>query len=549
MLTRLEIRNFALIEHAAINFTGGFTVITGETGSGKSILLNALHLLMGDRSSSQVIGSKGEKAVVEALFDLSHLELTDFFKENDLDFELETVVRRELNLNGKSRAFINDVPVSLTLLKSFSSKLLHIHSQFNTLELKSTGFQMDVLDILAENYIDRRAFEIEFRTFQKLKKDLDELVSQQVNELQRQDYNRFQLEEIQRLNLSAKDYHSLSAELVTLEHASELTLIFSQVADELGGELGVNDKMRQLLAKLDRFKNIHAGTHSLSERLQTLLIELRDIEAESESLRDSLHADEGTINELKLLIDEYNRILFKHRRQNQHELMAYQNELEASLKVFENLDEDITTLRRELAQKETELLAKAERMHSTRLTALPAIEKNITDLLAALKLPDTRLIFRLVKRIEMNAMGISDLDIWFSANPGIEPVPIHQAASGGELSRLMLTIQRLIATNIRLSTILFDEIDTGVSGDVAGKMGELLRDMGQTLQVIAVTHLPQVAALGTQHFKVVKDREDGLTKTKVLELTPANRIQELATMLSGAEVTDAAIEHAKALMK
>lgn len=548
MLHSLRIQNFALIKEIELKFDSGFTVITGETGSGKSILLNALNLILGERADFSVIGPSSDKAVVEAEFQIKGFQLENFFAENDLDQEELTIIRREINTSGKSRAFINDSPVSLNVLKTLTSSLVNIHSQYNTLELKSKSYQLDVLDTLAELLSKRTLFAAKFKKYNTQKSKLSELKLELSHALQQQDYNKFQLAELEELNLDAKDYMQLEVELKKAENSEELIQALSAIMSNLEEDNQVLDKLRSLRSVLDRSKGMDTSVDGLAERLNSVFIELSDISLDAGRLIDSVEIDSEKLQQLTESLNRYNHAIKKHNVLDQQELMALRNGLESELLNVEETQNQIIRLEEEVEVLKNEIFKDAKELHQERLQATVKISDQLQAILEELKLPKTKLEFQLNEREELNQYGLSDVTILFSANVGIDTVPIEKAASGGELSRVMLALQKMISEKKLLPTVLFDEIDTGVSGDVAQKIGALLHKMGYNFQLLAISHLPQVAAKASHHFKVEKDVVNGRTSTSVILLSKEERINEIARLMSGENISEAAKETAKSLM-
>ncbi|MCR9173341.1 MAG: DNA repair protein RecN [bacterium] len=548
MIRSLRIDNFALIEQAQIRFQSGFTVITGETGSGKSILLNALQLILGERANFQVIGTTRDKSVVEAEIDITHFNIKTFFEENELDYFDTTIVRREIYKQGRSRAFINDIPVQLNVLKQFSSKLIHIHSQYNTLELKDKEYQLRLLDVLSGNLEARNSYSSKFRSHQETKRRLSSLQESYAEAAQKQDYNSFQLEEIQALQLEATDYEQMQSKLNQAENAQDIQAAYAAIIEAIDGESGLDDLMNRLLSTgLQDIKG-DVRLEEFKSRLKSVRIELKDISSDAESGMETEDLDPEQLAVLAEKMDAFNKVLFKHRLQNQEQLLELERELTGSNKSLDDLKEEMDQLESSLKREEEELKSLAAALHKHRLTHAPKISEAIRASLDALKLPDTVLEFQLTKSSELTKWGSSQLEILFSPNKGIPAVPIHAAASGGELSRVMLALQNLLSKKEQLQTVLFDEIDTGVSGDVAQKMGQLLQNMGESMQVIAITHLPQVAAKGGQHLSVRKETINDVTRTFIQELDEKERLLETARLMSGDQINEAALENARALM-
>ncbi|MFT5859567.1 MAG: DNA repair protein RecN (Recombination protein N) [Flavobacteriaceae bacterium] len=548
MIASLRIENFALIDEVAIRFNSGFTVITGETGSGKSILLNALSLILGERANFSIIGDRKDKSIVEAEIDVAEFNLEAFFKANELDYFDQCIVRREISKQGRSRAFINDIPVQLSTLRELSSQLVHIHSQYNTLELKDLAYQLNVLDILSgckketENYLSA------YKIYEKDRRLLTSLKEKFSASSLLADYNQFQLTELDELRLTELDYEKIQTELASAENVDEIKLCYDELAQGLGGDNGVVDILQRLKSSLSKGSALDEGVKRLYKRLDSSLIELTDLSNEADSGLESIEVDPGRIIELSEQMNAFNKAIHKHNVSSQEELLNYWNELNATSVSGDVLQEEVEALESSLKTQFTALMSKSDALHEKRMKSIPEIESTIKKALHELKLVDTELIFRLSKLENLSETGSSKLEIYFSPNAGIEAVPVHRAASGGELSRVMLALQSLISVKTKLRTIFFDEIDTGVSGDVAQKVGNTLMKMGTGMQVIAITHLPQVAAKGGQHLKVNKSVVDGRTKSFVHELTMDQRIEETARLMSGDKINAAALENAKALM-
>lgn len=548
MLHSLRIQNFALIEQIELKFEPGFTVITGETGSGKSILLHALNLILGERADFSVIGPVSEKAIVEAEFDIKEFQLENFFSENDLDQEKFTTIRREINTNGKSRAFINDTPVSLNVLKELTARLVNINSQYNTLELKNRTYQLDVLDTLAELKVKRADYTKKFSQYNDKKAKLSALKQSLSAALQQQDYNKFQLIELDELNLDTVNYSSIEIELKKVENGESLLQGFSSIISTLEDENQVIDKLQYLLSVLDKIKGVDGNIDDLSNRLNSVLIEIKDITSDTLRALDTVEIDPEKLAQLTESLNRYNHIVKKHNVLDQNELTNLRDKLDGELLDAEESQLQINKLEEELSLLEKDILLDANKLHEDRLKAVGNISRQLQSILEELKLPNTKLDFQLVKREELNSFGNTDVTLLFSANIGIDTVPIEKAASGGELSRVMLALQKLISEKKVLPTVLFDEIDTGVSGDVAQKIGALLQKMGSHFQLLAISHLPQVAAKAAHHFKVEKEIIGNRTITLVKTLNSEDRIEEIARLMSGEEITPAAMETAKALM-
>ena len=548
MLLHLHIQNFALIDQVKLGLKNGFTALTGETGSGKSILLGALDLVLGERADFSSIGNNGDKAIVEAEFDLSKYDLTDFFKENDLDFYETTLIRREITKQARSRAFINDSPVSLSILKSLTERLIHIHSQHNTLEIRNANFQMEVVDVIGGLSKEKEAYAKDFKFWLNQKTEVKQLKEKLAVILQERDYSTFLLEELEELQLHSRDYAALEEELKRNENVDELKSTLNNIVTAVASEEGASVTLRTLKSILDRSKGMDKSIDDMSSRILSVLIELDDISEEASRYLDKVEVDPERLTELTILLDAYNRLLRKHNFVSQDQLKDLEDELSGKLNNTSSLEEEITQKEIALNILEENLFKKASVLHNKRVKASKLISKEVVGLLSELKMPDTKFVVDLKERKELALNGISEVKFLFSSNKGMEAVSIEKSASGGELSRLMLVLQQLISVKKQLPTIIFDEIDTGVSGDVAQKIGLLLNRMGENSQLIAITHLPQVAGKANSHIKVSKSDVKGKTQTQVHVLSDKEKVEEVARLMSGEEITEAALLNAKNLM-
>lgn len=548
MLQQLNVQNFALIQQASLNFGAGYTVITGETGSGKSILLHALQLILGERADFKVIGANGDKAIVEGVFNINSDKFSDFFSTNDIDFEKESIVRREITKQGKSRAFINDTPVSLAQLKEFTEQLVSIHSQYNTLELKRKDFQFNTLDTLASTDKLNQTYLLQFNELKKIQKEIaaqKELLFQSAKE---KDYNDFQLAELSELNIEKNNFSALEEQLQKVENANEIQQLSQEISQVLASDEGVIAQLQQLKSVVQKLARLDKNAGAIEERIVSTVIELKDINEEIEGFASVESINEEKHLQLMQLVDQYNNVLSKHRCANQTELLAFYKKLQLSTASLSELEEKIVQLEQKEQQLFKQLNDSASVLHESRKKAIPQLEAQLAKLLVELKLPDTQLVFDLKETDHLHVFGKSQLAYLFSANKGFTPVEIEKAASGGELSRVMLALQQLISEKVELPTIFFDEIDTGVSGDVAQKIGNLLHQMGKTMQLFAISHLPQVAAKADFHLKVEKSNAMDATQTTISVLNETERIEEIARLMSGEIINEAAIANAKALM-
>ncbi|HRO76272.1 MAG TPA: DNA repair protein RecN [Crocinitomicaceae bacterium] len=547
MLTKLHIRNFALIEELDICFSSGYTVFTGETGSGKSIILGALNLILGERADYGVIRDASQKTIVEAIFDLKELKLQPFFQANDLDFSEETLIRREIASNGKSRAFINDTPVSLAVLNELTSQLIKIHSQYHTYSLKSKKFQLELVDDLAG--VQLKNYQADFKAWKQLQAKIQQLEEQLQQQLKDTDYVQFQIEELSALKLENTNFEEIEQQLNQLENATEIIQQFANVSSSLDGEYGIISPLRQLVSQLNKTQNLHPKLAEFNNRLQAVISELQDISEDASDTAETISIDGETQTLLESQLDFYNRQLTKHHVKTQVELAEILQNYLASNSSTEQLESELNELKNTYQQLSKTLQTQADTIHQQRVSMKNVIEKNVENLLEQLKLNGARFVIQLTKTDTLSETGNTEIEILFTSNKGSEPKAIDKAASGGELSRLMLSLERLLSEKVKLPTLLLDEIDTGVSGEVALKIGEMLREMGQNMQLFSITHLPQVAAKGQHHFKVYKTEQNGVMQTFVKQLDSEEKLVEIAGLMSGENVNSAAVENAKILMQ
>lgn len=547
MLKSLSVQNFALIEHVSLQFHDGLHVITGETGSGKSILLGALNLILGERSDFSVIRNPEKKTIVEAVFQLNE-SFKNWFVQEDIDWEPEAVIRREITSQGKSRSFINDTPVQLNQLKELTEQLVYIHSQHETLEIKKTSFQFDLLDSYGDSLDLAQKVSAIYSQISRLKVTKEKLESSRSAQLQELDYIRFQLNEIGQLNLDQVDYAALENDFNKLSQLDDLKEAYSAIMNAIDQEGGAADLLRRLKTHIDKWKNADADLNTISGRLQDLIAELQDISRDSDRQLNQLEGDPESLFRLTESLDEYNKILKKHHFSTQEELSAYFNTLESKLEESDSSDERIAQLTSEIGEKEQELVRFSSELFEKRSKVIAKLEGYLLELLTEMKMEHSRFQIVLTKTEKLDANGGMTIQILFSANKGLELKPIEKAASGGELSRVMLAIQLVMSEKKSLPTLILDEIDTGVSGEVALRMGKLLKQMGKHLQVFAITHLPQVAAKGDYHFEVSKSHENSQTISEIHQLNETERIEALAKLISGEQVTDLARSSAIELM-
>ncbi len=549
MLKSLSIRNFALIDNVELTFDNGLTVITGETGSGKSILLGALNLLLGSRADFSVIRDENEKTVVEGHWLISGYGLNDFFTENELDYDEYCIIRREVLPKGKSRAFINDSPVPLNVLKELTDKLIQINSQHQTLQLKDKSFQLSLLDTLGNCKTELADFRTAYDLYKQKESLVIKLESELVELVKQQDYINFQLEELDKLAFDKNDYDELINELNKAENAEFLLRNFQEsfkLLDSNDGILSSLKKLQQLIRKSAEFDS---QLEPLVERIESQLIECADISSDIANYAEKVSVNPSRLEWLISAVDDYQRILKKHGKANQKELVEYYDELSGQTANFLSLEENLLKLKDELVTLRKNVLDQAQKLSVKREKAAPEIVAELLPLLNELKLSDARIEFRFNKKTEPDRGGFETVDLCFSPNKGVQIQPIDKSASGGELSRFMLVVMTLFSQKKQLPTLIFDEIDTGVSGDVAGRIGLLLRKMGESRQLMAITHLPQVAASGHVHLSVRKSDVNQRTVTEVLRLNESDRKVEIAKLMSGKELTEAAINNANVLLE
>jgi DNA repair protein RecN (Recombination protein N) len=548
MLTHLSIRNFALIDRADIDFQKGFLVITGETGSGKSILLGALNLILGERADYSVIRDETTKTVVEAHFMLDK-RFQHWFVSNELDWDENTIIRREILAHGKSRSFINDSPVQLTVLKELTEQLIYIHSQHQTLAIKKSDFQFDLIDSFGDNLENVAHYKSSFQQLTKQERLLVALNERNSEEQKEIAFVSFQLEELNQVALSKHDFQAYEKELEKVNKLDELRAAFTTISAVINDESGVASKLSLLKQQLDKWRTLDDSFSEFHERIQSTLIELVDIADESEKQLSDLELDPKRIEFLQTQLNGFYLLLKKHQLTTQDELIALEKSLADKVLSSSNTADEIEKISAELIQLREEVKKQAQGMNAVRFETTTKLSTALQSILQHLKLADARVSFELQQLPQLDSNGGLTISCLFSANKGIEQKPIEKVASGGELSRLMLAIQSIISQKKALPTLILDEIDTGVSGEVALRIGQLLRQMGSKMQLLAITHLPQVAALGAVHYEVKKSVENESTITAICLLNETERIDALAKLLSGEQITAVSRENAKALMQ
>jgi len=549
MITSLSINNFALIEKLAIDFSGGFSIITGETGAGKSILLGALGLVLGKRADLTSLKNKEEKCVVEAQFDIADYNLRPFFESNDLDYEDHTIIRREILPSGKSRAFINDTPVNLQELQDLSTFLIDVHSQHQTQELSEIQYQFQIIDAFAANKELLQEYGDQLRRNKENKSLLQTLTEQLHASIREQDYNSFLLEELQTASLKAgeqQELESVREQLANVEHICEN--LDKSVAIANNEQYGLILNLNELKLALQKTASFSEQYQSLYARVDSMGIELKDVIAELERLIENLFADPEQLETANQKLQTIYNLQKKHQVTTVEELLVIQSDLELKVTSVASLESEIAAVESTIAQNEKILDAVADSIRQNRIQTLPVLTQKWSSILSDLGMPNVRFKIEITPTKNYTPNGKDELQFLFSANKGSDFGLLKKVASGGEMSRIMLATKAILAEYSHLPTIIFDEIDTGVSGEIANKMGEIMRNMSTNMQVFAITHLPQIAAKGATHFKVYKSILDDATHTELKILSNDERVLEIAQMLSGTTVSDSALNHAKALL-
>jgi DNA repair protein RecN (Recombination protein N) len=550
MLVKLVVQNYALIKELDIELEEGLTIITGETGAGKSILLGALSLILGTRADSTVLLDRNEKCIVEGTFRIEDYDLNEFFSSNELDYEPVTILRREINPAGKSRAFINDTPVTINLLKDIGERLIDIHSQHQTLMLNDNSFQLDIIDSFAGNTRMKSDYRSVFTNYWKLKKEHSEIKMKAERNSAELEYYQFQLTQLEEAKLIPGEQEDLEREQEMLDHTEEIKLALSNSSALLSSEeSSILSMLKGIELNLGKINEFLPEAESLLSRIESSYIELDDLAVEIEKLSISIEADPKRLIHINNRLDHIYSLVQKHRVGNLNELITKKEEIRNLIKSIVNIDERVLELENLLENEEIKLRNFCEKMSATRKSVTNNIEIKITDLLKQLGMPNARFRIVLTQLMDFTASGMDQADFLFSANKQVKPENLAKIASGGELSRVMLSLKSMLTQNINLPTIIFDEIDAGVSGEVADKVGQILAGMGKYMQVVNITHLPQVASRGTRHYHVYKDDSGDSTITRVKLLSSDERIIEVARLLSGSEVTETALKNAQELLQ
>ncbi len=549
MIVSLSIENFALIEKLSVRFSDGFSVITGETGAGKSILLGALSLVLGKRADLSSLKNKEEKCIIEAHFQVENYNLQSFFESNDLDYEEETILRREILPSGKSRAFINDTPVNLNELQELGNYLIDIHSQHQTQELSDDAMQFQIIDSVASNWDVIAEYTSDLKEYKKLNSDLKIKKELLLSVVKEQDYNAFLLDELLLANLKSGEQEELESQyekLNNVEFIKENLLKSLSISNE--EQFGVLQNLKEIKLFIQKIAPFSSEYYELNERISSVLIEFDDIEKELTRLSESVFSNPDELDKTNEKLQVIYSLQKKHQVKSVDELIEIQNELDAKVVSVATLESEISTIENQMVASEKKLNDLAITIHDNRIAAIPELINKLALILEPLGMANARFEIQLISKDSYFVNGKDEIQFLFSANKGSDFGLLKKVASGGEMSRIMLAVKSVLSHYSKLPTIIFDEIDTGVSGEIAHKMGEILKQMSVNMQVFAITHLPQIAGKGKEHFKVYKVIEDDKTQSELKLLTKDERVIEIAQMLSGSTISDSALNHAKELL-
>ena len=551
MLKQLYIKNFTLIDELNIQMHPGFSVITGETGAGKSIILGAIGLLLGNRADSKSIKAGRDRCVIEAHFDLSKYDMQQFFTDNDIDEDLsDTIIRRELTAAGKSRAFINDTPVSLTKMRELGEQLVDIHSQHQNLLLQKEDFQLNVVDIIAQNEKQRKNYEAAYNQYKQVNQKLNALKAEIEKNRENEDFLRFQFKELDEAQLQNGEQEELEQEYEMLSHSEDIKTALYQADNHLSGDDGnIIERLKQTSEQLANIKDVYPEVTELLERIDSSYIELKDIAQEVNGLTDHVEFDPARLETINERLDKLNSLQQKFHVRDLGELIETYHQLKEQLSHIDHSDEDVEALEQEVTQLLENAQKQAKELTAIRTKAAKKVEEEMKQRLIPLGIPNVRFCISLTEK-PLSHDGGDKVSFLFSANKSTPLQPVTQVASGGEIARVMLSLKAMISGAVKLPTIIFDEIDTGVSGKIAEKMAQIMVEMGNhERQVLSITHLPQIAAMGSHHYKVSKEETDNGTISRMTELSQQERVQEIAQMLSGSDVSEAALANAKELLR
>ena len=551
MLKQLYIKNFTLIDELNIQMHPGFSVITGETGAGKSIILGAIGLLLGNRADSKSIKAGRDRCVIEAHFDLSKYDMQQFFTDNDIDEDLsDTIIRRELTAAGKSRAFINDTPVSLTKMRELGEQLVDIHSQHQNLLLQKEDFQLNVVDIIAQDEKQRKNYEAAYNQYKQANQKLNALKAEIEKNRENEDFLRFQFKELDEAQLQNGEQEELEQEYEMLSHSEDIKTALYQADNHLSGDDGnIIERLKQTSEQLANIKDVYPEVTELLERIDSSYIELKDIAQEVNGLTDHVEFDPARLETINERLDKLNSLQQKFHVRDLGELIETYHQLKEQLSHIDHSDEDVEALEQEVTQLLEKAQKQAKELTAIRTKAAKKVEEEMKQRLIPLGIPNVRFSISLTEK-PLSHDGGDKVSFLFSANKSTPLQPVTQVASGGEIARVMLSLKAMISGAVKLPTIIFDEIDTGVSGVIAEKMAQIMVEMGNhERQVLSITHLPQIAAMGSHHYKVSKEETDKGTISRMTELSQQERVQEIAQMLSGSDVSEAALANAKELLR
>lgn len=551
MLKQLYIKNFTLIDELNIQMHPGFSVITGETGAGKSIILGAIGLLLGNRADSKSIKAGRDRCVIEAHFDLSKYDMQQFFTDNDIDEDLsDTIIRRELTAAGKSRAFINDTPVSLTKMRELGEQLVDIHSQHQNLLLQKEDFQLNVVDIIAQDEKQRKNYEAAYNQYKQANQKLNALKAEIEKNRENEDFLRFQFKELDEAQLQNGEQEELEQEYEMLSHSEDIKTALYQADNHLSGDDGnIIERLKQTSEQLANIKDVYPEVTELLERIDSSYIELKDIAQEVNGLTDHVEFDPARLETINERLDKLNSLQQKFHVRDLGELIETYHQLKEQLSHIDHSDEDVEALEQEVTQLLENAQKQAKELTAIRTKAAKKVEEEMKQRLIPLGIPNVRFSISLTEKPLCHDGG-DKVSFLFSANKSTPLQPVTQVASGGEIARVMLSLKAMISGAVKLPTIIFDEIDTGVSGKIAEKMAQIMVEMGNhERQVLSITHLPQIAAMGSYHYKVSKEETDKGTISRMTELSQQERVQEIAQMLSGSDVSEAALANAKELLR
>lgn len=551
MLKQLYIKNFTLIDELNINLYSGFSVITGETGAGKSIILGAIGLLLGNRADTKAIKAGRDRCIIEAHFDLSRYDMQQFFIDNDIDEDLpDTIIRRELTAAGKSRAFINDTPVSLSKMRELGEQLVDIHSQHKNLLLQKEDFQLNVVDIIAQDSVQVKKYQAAYQAYKKADEKLKLLKEEIEKNKENEDFLRFQCKELEDAHLIKGEQEQLEQEYETMSHSEDIKTALFQADDLLSGEDGnILEKLKEATHQLQNIQDVYPEVKELAERMDSSYIELKDVAQEVNGQIDNVDFDPARLDEINNRLDTLNSLQQKFHVEDVEKLIETFNRLKEQLSHIDNSDEDLEELEKEVNELKNKAKEQATLLTAIRTKAAKKVEEEMKQRLVPLGIPNVRFSISLTEK-PLSHDGTDKVNFLFSANKSTPLQPVTQVASGGEIARVMLSLKAMISGAVKLPTIIFDEIDTGVSGKIAEKMANIMVEMGHhERQVLSITHLPQIAAMGRHHYKVSKEETEQGTISRMTELSQEERIQEIAQMLSGSDISEAALANAKELLK